>query len=114
MKRTLVAVLAVFLGTTLTMCAADAEPLRLTHTIPLPGVKGRFDHFACEAVAHRLAVAALGNNTAEIFDIAKVERVHTIPALRKPTGALMLPEVHRVYFANGDDGTFRAFDAASY
>ena len=94
--------------------AADAELLRLTHTIPLPGVKGRFDHFACDASAHRLIVAALGNNTGEVLDVAEFKRLHTVTGLRKPTGALMLAEPHRFYFADGDDGTFRALDAASF
>ena len=94
--------------------AGDAEPLRLTHTIPLPGVRGRFDHFACDATARRLIVTALGNNTGEVFDVAEFKRLHSVTGLRKPTGALMLAEPHRFYFANGDDGTFRAFDAASY
>ena len=68
--------------------AADAEPLRLTHTIPLPGVHGRFDHFACDVAARRLVVAALGNNTGEVLDGAEFKRLHTITGLRKPTGVL--------------------------
>ena len=94
--------------------AADIEPLRLTNTIPLPGVKGRFDHFACDPATHRLVVAALGNNTGEVFDIAEFKRIHTFTGLRKPTGALMLSAPLRFCFANGDDGTFRAFDGASF
>ena len=92
---------------------AEVEQLRLTHTIPLPDVRGRFDHFACDVAARRLVVAALGNNTGEVLDVADFKRLHTVPDLRKPTGALMLAEPHRFYFANGDDGTFRAFDAAT-
>jgi len=94
--------------------AAGAEPLRLTHTIPLPAVKGRFDHFACDPAGRRLIVAALGNNTGEIFDVAEFKRVHSFTGLRKPTGVLVLAEPHRFCFANGDDGTFRAFDGVSY
>ena len=50
-------------------CAAQAkEPatLKLTQTIPLPDVKGRFDHFAIDVKSRRLFVAALGNNTLEV------------------------------------------------
>ena len=94
--------------------SSEAEPLRLAHTIPLPGVKGRFDHFACDAAARRLIVSALGNNTGEVLDVAEFKRLHTITGLHKPTGALMLAEPPRFYFANGDDGTLRAFDAATY
>ena len=94
--------------------SAEAEPLRLAHTIPLPGVKGRFDHFACDAAARRLIVSALGNNTGEVLDVAEFKRLHTITGLHKPAGALMLAEPPRIYIANGDDGTLRAFDAATY
>ena len=94
--------------------AADAEPLRLLHTIPLPGVRGRFDHFACDAAARRLVVAALGNDTGEVFEVAEFKRLHAITGLRKPQGALLLAEPARVYFANGGDGTFLAFDGVSF
>ena len=94
--------------------AADAEPLQFTHTIPLPGVKGRFDHFACDVAGRRLIVAALGNNTGEVLDVAEFKRLYSFTGLRKPTGALVLAEPHRYYFANGDDGTFRAFDGTNY
>ena len=113
-RRDFLFTVAASLASGVTARAADAEPLRLTHTIPLPGVRGRFDHFACDASAQRLIVAALGNNTGEVFDVAEFKRLHSFTGLRKPTGALMLVESHRFYFANGDDGTFRAFDGASY
>lgn len=102
------------LAARLTARAADADLLRLTHTIPLPGVKGRFDHFWCDAAEHKLILAALGNNTGEVFDVAEFKRLHSFTGLRKPTGALSLAEPHRFYFANGDDGTFRGFDAKSF
>ena len=112
-RRDFLFTVAAALTTGVSARAADAEPLRLTHTIPLPGVKGRFDHFACDAAARRLIVAALGNNTGEVFDVAEFKRLHTVTGLRKPTGALLLAEPHRFYFANGDDGTFRAFAAGT-
>lgn len=113
-RREFLFTVAASLATGATVRAADEEALRRTHTIPLPGVKGRFDHFACDPEARRLIVAALGNNTGEVLDVAEFKRLHTVTGLRKPTGALMLAEPHRFYFANGDDGTLRAFDAASF
>jgi hypothetical protein len=94
--------------------AASAPPLRLVGTIPLPGVKGRFDHFACDVAGQRLIVSALGNNTGEVLDVAALKRLHTFTGLHKPTGALVLSGPGRYYFANGEDGTFRAFDATAY
>lgn len=98
----------------LSLTAHAAEPLSLVHSIPLPGVHGRFDHFACDVPGQKLIVAALGNNTGEVFDLADNKQLHSINDLRKPTGALILTEPQHFYFANGDDGSFRAFDATTY
>lgn len=114
LRRQFPAITVAVLAITGSARAADAEVLRLTHTIPLPGVKGRFDHFACDPNAKLLALAALGNDTGELFDVAEFKRLHTIAGLRKPTGALLLADPHRCYFANGGDGTFRAFDGAGF
>lgn len=43
--------------------AVEPATLKPTQTIPLPGVQGRFDHFAIDVKGRRLLVAALGNNT---------------------------------------------------
>jgi hypothetical protein len=90
-----------------------AEPLHLVATISMPGVKGRFDHLACDPGTQRLAVAALGNNTGELFDTVESKHLQSIVGLRKPTGTLLLAEPRRLYFANGEEGTLRSFDATS-
>jgi DNA-binding beta-propeller fold protein YncE len=88
--------------------------LKLIRTIPLPGVIGRFDHFAVDAKGHRLFVAALGNNTLEIVDIEAGQRLKSIAGLHKPTGVLYLASSNQIAVANGDDGTFKTFDGGSY
>lgn len=103
-----------FLFAVATFTATAAEPLILIHTILLPGVKGRFDHFACDPKAHRLTLAALGNNTGEIFDLVESKHLRSITGLRKPTGTLLLSQPNYFYFANGDDGTFRTFDRTTF
>lgn len=114
-RRTLGLGLPILLAVILSAArGAEPEPLLLTHTIALPGVSGRFDHFACDVSGHRLVVAALGNDTAEVFDVAAFKRLRTIPNLSKPTGVLVLDDLNRVYIANGSDGSLRAFDGASY
>lgn len=105
---------AIFASMLATGRGADTEPLRLTHTIPLPGVSGRFDHFACDAAAQRLVVAALGNDTAEVVDLAQFTQLKSITGLSKPTGVLVLAEPKQVFIANGSEGTLRAFDAVTY
>ena len=94
--------------------AAQTAALKLIQTIPLPGVTGRFDHFAVDAKGHRLFVAALGNNTLEVLDIAAGQRLKSIAGLHKPTGVLYLASPNQIAVANGDDGTFKLFDGNSY
>jgi DNA-binding beta-propeller fold protein YncE len=99
---------------TLGLRAAEWPSLKLTQTIPLPGVKGRFDHFAIDANGHRLFVAALGNNTVEVLDITAGKPLRSITGLHKPTGVLYLTEPSVIAVANGDDGTVKLFDGVSY
>jgi len=108
--------LAVLLCCSFALCIRAQEPgaLKLAKTIPLSGIKGRFDHFAIDAKGHRLFVAALGNNTLEVLDVAAAKHLKSITGLHKPSGVLFLPEVNQIGVANGDDGTFKLFDGASY
>ena len=76
--------------------AQEPVPMKLTKTIPLPGVKGRFDHFAIDAKGRRLFVAALGNNTLEVVDVAAGKHLKSIPGLHKPTGVLYLTEPNQI------------------
>jgi YVTN family beta-propeller protein len=94
--------------------AQSNDPLRLEKTIPLPDVQGRIDHLSIDVKNQRLFVAALGNNTVEVIDIEQGKRIHSIPGLREPQGVLYLPDVNRLYVANGEDGTLRIFDGSSY
>src|SRR5437660_11878428 len=94
----------------LTLPAAESAPLKLTQTIPLPGIKGRFDHFAIDAKGNRLFVAALGNNTLEVIDLAAAKRIKSVPGMSKPTGVLFLPEPNLILVANGDDSTLKFLD----
>jgi DNA-binding beta-propeller fold protein YncE len=93
-----------------------AEPpmLMLTRTILLPGVNGRFDHFAIDAQGQRLFVAALGNNTLEVLDVVAGKHLKSISGLHKPTGIVFLSNANQIGVANGDDGTFKVFDGASF
>src|SRR2546422_7944898 len=109
------------LGLALVVCSSgqlfsadSGTSFKLVNTIPLPGVKGRFDHFAIDTTTHRLFVAALGNNTLEIIDVAVGKRLQTIHGLHKPTGVVFLAAENQIGVANGDDGTFRVDDGTTY
>jgi DNA-binding beta-propeller fold protein YncE len=94
--------------------AAEPATLKLTQTIPLPGVKGRFDHFAIDPAGKRLFVAALGNNTLEIIDLAAGKRTRSLAGMSKPTGVLYLPDPNQIIVANGDDGTLKILGGADF
>src|SRR5437764_718455 len=81
---------------------AQEASLKLTHTIPMNGVRGRFDHFAIDAKGQRLFVAALGNNSLEVIDLAAGKRIQSVPGMSKPTGVLYVPEVKQVLVADGE------------
>src|SRR5205085_479891 len=83
--------------------------LRLINSIPLPQVRGRIDHLAIDLKGQRLFVAALGNNTLEVVDLKKGERIASISGFDEPQGLVYIPESQRVVIANGGDGsvTFR-------
>jgi DNA-binding beta-propeller fold protein YncE len=98
----------------LSVHAGESASLKLTATISLPGVKGRFDHFAIDEKGHRLFVAALGNDTLEVIDVAAGKRLKSITGLHKPTGVLYLAEQNQIVVANGDDGTVKFFHGANY
>src|SRR5436190_23391545 len=77
-------------STLLSAIASAAEPLRLVDSIPLPGVEGRIDHLAADLDGQRLFVAALGNNTLEVLDLAARKVVHRIGGLYEPQGVAFL------------------------
>jgi DNA-binding beta-propeller fold protein YncE len=89
-------------------------PLKLKSTIALEGVEGRIDHFAFDAASERLFVCALGNNTVEVLDLRKGERIHSITGLRAPQGIAYIPDLDRLFVANDKDGIFKIYDAKSF
>jgi DNA-binding beta-propeller fold protein YncE len=88
-------------------------PLKLKQTILLPGVEGRIDHLALDASSERLFVCALGNNTVEVLDLRKGERIHSITGLGAPQGIACIPELNRIFIANDKGGICKIYDAKS-
>jgi DNA-binding beta-propeller fold protein YncE len=90
-----------------------AEDLTLKQKIPLPGVEGRIDHFAVDAQHGRLFVCALGNNTLEVVDLDKGERIGSIPCPGAPQGVGYDPESNRLLVANDKGGICQLFDSTN-
>ena len=93
---------------------AQSAPLKLKQTIPLPAVEGRIDHFAADPSGQRLFVCALGNNSLEVIDLRKGERVHSITGLGAPQGVGYAPEVNRLFVANDKGGICKIYDGNSF
>jgi hypothetical protein len=85
--------------------AQQKQPLRLVQTIPLPGVSGRFDHFAIDLNGQRLFVTGRDANTVEVIDLRLGRHVRTIPGFPQPQGAFYVPFVKKLFVSTRDDGT---------
>ena len=80
----------------------------------MSGVEGRIDHFAFDPTGERLFVCALGNNTVEVLDLRKGERVHSITGLGAPQGVGYAPELNRLFVANDKGGVCKIYDGKSF
>jgi hypothetical protein len=90
--------------------AEVAAALRQVQSIPLSGVTGRIDHLAIDVAGRRLFVAALGNDTVEVIDLDKGERVHSLAGFKEPQGLAYVPETNTLVVANGGDGVVTFVD----
>jgi DNA-binding beta-propeller fold protein YncE len=93
--------------------AAGEVMLELEATIPLPGVKGRIDHFTVDTKRNRLFVAALGNDAVEIVDLKQNRHERSLTGFGEPQGVLYVPDQDRIYVANGKADRVDILDAAS-
>ena len=114
MKHLVFAIIIALAGNYLAATDLEGAGLQLKQTIPLPGVEGRIDHLALDAANERLFVCALGNNTVEVLDLRKGERVRTISGLGAPQGLVYIPELNRLFIANDKGGICNIYDATSF
>jgi DNA-binding beta-propeller fold protein YncE len=91
--------------------AASERPLVLTEAIPLPGVKGRFDHFATGG--GKLFVSALGNNSVEVIGTGGRTLDYTITGVPGPQGEAFSPEANKIFSASGT-GKVYVYDGKTY
>jgi YVTN family beta-propeller protein len=90
------------------------ELLKQIKSIPLPGVKGRIDHFSLNEKNKILYVAALGNNSVEVIDLNTGKVIHSIENLNEPQGVSYIPENNKLVVSNGGDGWVKFFNADSF
>jgi DNA-binding beta-propeller fold protein YncE len=91
--------------------AEVTPPLILTATVPLEGVKGRFDHFA--SGKGKVFVSGLGNNSVEVIDLFQGTRSHQITGVPNPQGVAFSPEANKLFVAS-EKGKLYIYDGDSY
>jgi DNA-binding beta-propeller fold protein YncE len=89
----------------------SAPPMILTASVPLEGVKGRFDHFA--SGKGKVFVSGLGNNSVEIIDLFQGTRVHEITGVPNPQGLAFSPEANKLFVAS-EKGKVYIYDGDSF
>src|SRR5713226_7466848 len=72
-----------------------SQPLVLTETIPLEGIKGRFDHFGFGG--GRIFVAALGSNAVEAINVGARTLDRSITGVPDPQGVVYSPETKKLF-----------------
>ena len=80
---------------------SQTSSLPLSQTIPLPGVAGKFDHFAIDVAGRRLFAAATGNHSVEVIDLKTAKVEQSISGLGKSHGLVWDQATGSLYVADG-------------
>lgn len=81
--RLLLLLLIVLFAGAFSSNAQSSVSLTLRHTIPLPGVSGKFDNFAMDGAGERLFAATTGDHFVEVIDLKTDKVVRRIGGLGK-------------------------------
>ncbi len=115
MKPTRAVTLALLLLLGVTAKAQDGAPLKLAHTIPLPGLKdGDFDHFAPDVEGHRLFLTAEENGKVEVLDTSTNQLIHTIDDLKAPHAIFYRKDLKKLFIVDGDASAVKVYDSDNY
>jgi DNA-binding beta-propeller fold protein YncE len=113
-KRFVLVIAIAVIGNYLAAAGSGNAPLELKQTIALRAVEGRIDHLTYDPAGERLFVCALGNNTVEVVDLRKGERIHSITGLGSPQGILYTSDPDHLFVANDKGGILKIYDAKSF
>jgi DNA-binding beta-propeller fold protein YncE len=92
--------------------AQIAPPLTLQRTLALPGVTGKFDHFAYDPASNRLFAAAAGNHSVEVIELSSGKVVESLTGLGKPHGLAWMAETKRLFASDGVQGDLKIYEGA--
>jgi DNA-binding beta-propeller fold protein YncE len=115
MKLTRAVILPLLLLLGVTAKGQDGAPLKLVHTIPLPGLKdGDFDHFAPDVEGHRLFLTAEENGKVEVLDTSTNQLIHTIDDLKAPHAIFYRKDLKKLFIVDGDASAVKVYDSDNY
>src|SRR5260370_42318423 len=90
------------------------QPLRLTQTVPLPGVKGRLDHIGVDPEKKRLFVAAGTTDTLEVVDLTGGKVINSLVGFKDAQDALFLGGDFNKLYVTSLDGHVRVFQGDTF
>src|ERR1700747_1912453 len=93
--------------------AQDPQPLKLSKTINVSNVNGRFDHFGMDVSGKRIFLTGEHQGTIEVIDLGSDRQVHTITGLVKPHASYYRPDSNEL-FVSDDDGICKIYRADTY
>ena len=115
MKPTRAVFVALLLLLAVTAKGQEGAPLKLAHTIPLPGLKdGDFDHFALDVDGHRLFLTGEENDKVLVFDTTTNKLIHTIEESKAPHAILYRGDLKKLFVVEGDASAVKVYDGDSY
>jgi len=94
--------------------ATAGPPLQLEYALELPGVAGRIDHLALDPKRDLLYLAALGNDSLELVDLAERKRAGSVSGLSEPQGVLYLATLDVLLVANGGSGRLDVYSGETH
>ncbi|MGH9357209.1 MAG: YncE family protein [Terriglobia bacterium] len=115
MKRLRMIFLASFVIFAASASAQNQAPLKLVHTIPLPGLHdGDFDHFTVDLASHRLFSAAEANGEVIVIDTRTNKVLHTIMGLKSPHAMVYRPDLNKLFVVDGDASEIKIYQGSTY
>ena len=85
--------------------------LVLAKTIPLPQVRGGFNHHSADGAHHRLFLCASTNKTVEVLDLDTGKIIKSLPG-DKPAATCFAPDLNLLCVSRGK--TIQLYDAKSF
>ncbi len=86
----------------------------LIQTIQIQNVAGRIDHLDVDVQGKRLFVAALGNNSVFVVDLASGSLTRSITGFNEPQGVAYIRETRSLFVSNGGNGTVDVIDTGTF